>query len=464
MRIVRYVVPVLTVGVVSVACQAAGYVFALRKTDAGLTIEKVDLVEGQVQVFMCTPQAGYIDIVLPVAPGGSGNVARLADQATLIARYADGAVQVTTRLANGKEWKRPPRQLDDLRDCDIRVSVTGHDGTKQAFVIAGYEEVLEDTIGPVIDMFAGAVPLQPGDYVVCTDTYRSRIDSPVYGQAPVEYSEYLFVRGRLADGTEGEFALDLGAAETVVAKAFVPGDVTIAESSVAQYSPAGKKLLSYEPEGATGKVQTFVGHATLPTLQFGGLKFADASVAVIEDLPTLAGHQVVGILGMDLLRRAEVLSLGLPGAGANTPFVRLARQADPAGGEAIELPFATVNTHTFIKSEVNGIPVALLFDTGSPDCVLDGPAAQAAGVAIKSDRPDAGGLDKGAVRVAAATVKKLRLGDRDFADVDVSVSSLPIFANLRVNDQSVGLIGNTLLAKFSRLDLDFGRRVVRLVK
>ena len=447
-------------------CAAAadgGWVFLLKATPAGMVVEKVLLPEGQTLVFQCTPESGYVDVVLPVGPGGSANLAQTGAGRLLIARCQDGQIQVTER-AGEKEWQRPPRSARDLAEYDIRVCVTGADGRGWAFVISQYEEVTQDTIGPVVDLFAGRVPLGPGDYVICTDTYSASAGLPATGAAPADYERYLFVRGRLPGGREGDFVLDLGAGQTVVAKAFLPADVEIREAGMVQYSAGQKEMLKYEPGGATGKVPGVLGHATLSRLVFGGIAFDDASVAVLPELPDVFGRPVVGILGIDLLRRAEVLRLVYPGDG-RPGRLELRKQPSDAPNGGTVLPFSLVNLHVMVRALVNSVPVSLILDTGAPEPFLDAQAAKAAGVETQQgSAQDVRGLDAGSAQASQGVIREISLGARRDTNVSTRISALPVFDQFRAHGQAVGLLGNEFLAAVGGVEIDFGRQALRLLQ
>ena len=251
-------------------------VFALKRTAEGAQIETITIPPGQTKAIVCdgTP---YIDVVCPPAPGGSGSLAQTHRKRVIALSNVNGSLRA---IENPGEGQRELVMLPDAHEYDIRVSVTAADGRQWVFLISGYEHVSEDNAGP----------LQPGDYVICTDTVRVQHNCKTYGTAPLAYDRYLIVRGRLADGTEGDFILDLGGGQTLVDRSFLPADADIQESHMVQYSSAGKELLKYEPGGATGKVTSILGHTTLPVLQFGDIIFRDASVAVISDLPAFGGR------------------------------------------------------------------------------------------------------------------------------------------------------------------------------
>ncbi len=433
------------------------HVFMIKETESKLTIEKTPIPTDREVTFSCNAQSGIVDVVFPVGPGGSGSLSRLSDDRDITVSHEAGGISVLERGRNGKEWRRPTRSLDDLHHYDIRVSVISHEGARRAFLIRGYEEVNEGPVNLVVDLFAGKIPTGPGDYIIHTETYGSKIDHPVTGVAPLEYDRYLYLRARLPGAEEGVFVVDLGAGQTVVARSFLPADAAIEKLGVAQYSSAGKEVLKYAPDGATGSTEV-LGGVTLTSLAFGDLVLANADVAVMASLPELGGRHVDGILGLDLLRRAPFLTLEF----GEHPSIHMSSKTESAPSESFSVPFALINSHIVVTSHFNNAPVVTILDTGAPTCLLDAAAAGAAGLKPDTgEQKDARGLGGQSIRIYPAKAHSFRIGDRMFSDVALMISPLPIFAPLRVHGQSIGLLGNSTLSKLNRLEIDFGTNTIR---
>lgn len=439
--------------------QDSAPVFVLMEGAEGLVVEPLSLVEGEPLTLVSSAATGLVDVVLPPGPGGSGSIVDLRQERTLELLFAEGALHVTERNAAGQVWERPAQELAALAGRDTRVCVTDAAGAGRSFVIHGWAEAFEDDIGPVFDVFAGRIPLQEGQRIVCTDTTPHYAGPPVHGEAPLEHARYLFLEGELPGGAKGTFVLDLGAAETLVDRSFVPEGVPIAEAGMTQYTAAGVEELRYEPDGATGAVRNVLGHATLPALRFGTLRFPSPTVAVLDGLPQVFGRPVAGILGLDLLRAAETVSIGFAD-GART--LRLAPTLPPREAGAVELPMTLVKSHLMVRALVNEHPVAFVLDSGAPTPILDGRVAEAG--FLRDDARDgvtARGLGSGstALRPATATIG---LGATRLADLELFVGDLAVFDTLRGKDDLVGLLGNSVFARFGRLELDFGARKMRL--
>jgi predicted aspartyl protease len=209
-------------------------------------------------------------------------------------------------------------------------------------------------------------------------------------------------------------------------------------------------------------VATVLGHATLPQITFGEIGFDGASVAVLPEIPDVFGRPVVGILGIDLLRRAQVIRLGF-GAADQPGRLELQPASTATEHRGIEVPFSLVNSHLMVGARVNDEPVSFIVDTGAPEPFLDAQAARAAGVAKRRDSAqDVRGLGEGSAQAHRGTMRTLSLGACEHADISTWISALPVFAPLRVHGQSVGLLGNEFFARFGGVEIDFERGVLRL--
>jgi len=440
-------------------------IFVLKKVGEDIQIKSMDLgTDPKTKTLVSDTESGIIDIILPVGPGGSGSLVQLSDGATMTVSCKGDQIQVVNHVKGGKTWERPARELKDLARYDVRVSVTGADDTRKAFLILQNEKVIADDVGPVMNMFAGRIPLGEGDYVVCTDTFLHDFGTHAEGDAPLEFSRYPLVKVRLPSGKEGTFIVDIGAGTTIVSQAFLPRDAAIEKASMVQYSASGKELLKYAPGGATGKVESILGHVKLSTLLVGGIVYKDVSVDVIKTLPDFFGRQVDGIIGLDLLRRTKILSFDLTGHGKASPKLSLHSDRTGRSEQTTEVPFSIVKSHIFVNGRVNDVPVYFILDTGAPNSLLDVPAAKAARVkGVSAEARTAKGLDGVGAEIRTGATSELTIGDKTIADTTFDVSALSAFAMLRTGGQRIGLLGNSFFAKFRRVDVDFERRVVRFV-
>jgi hypothetical protein len=375
-------------------------------------------------------------------------------------RFADGRLTAQSRRADGTKTEIANRALDELRTQDIRVSVTTGDGIRRAFLISGYETVTADTIGPAQNMFAAQLPAQiaRNGVVVQTDTYTRTTGARVSGRAPLERTSCLFVRGRRADGTEGWFIVDWAASGSVVARSFVPAGQEIREQSMTEHSAGGTRKLPDSPGGATGTIPGVAGGTIFPSLDFGDIRFTGAEVTVLEQMPEGFGRPIVGIIGLDLLRRCDRMSLDLPQDSA-TGTLELA-SGPGAGAPAAETPFSIVSGHLLVRGALDGTPAHWILDTGSARTVVDTagvPALAVASAGVGTLR----GLGGPAMATEARHAGSLSVGALAHRDVDCQVAPLAVFPELREPGYALGVLGLADIARCRRVEVDFTRGVVR---
>lgn len=440
------------------AAAAGARVFFLKDDGRRFSVEALTVPAGQTEVITCGRGQEYVDVLYPPSVGGSASLAQADPVRRVVVMNATGSPRVIVK-AGEKQYDLPA--LENPAGADCRVCVVGADGRRQAFVIRGFESVTEDTVGPVLDLFAGKVPMQPGDAVVSTETWRRSTGPDARGVATLAFDRYPFAPLVTASGSAAHAVVDLAAGQTVVSRAMVPAGVAIEPAQVTRYVAGSIELSEWRSGGATGDVTGVLGQAVLPELRLGELVIRDASVMVLDSLPRLAGREVGAIVGLDLLRRAPRVTLEYPGGGRGAGSLRLADAGPPAQG-AREIPFSMVNSHVAVRAGIGATRAAMILDSGAPVTVLDEPCAAAAGLVVaKSDRT-VRGLDGKGQPVSTATIPSLTLAGRSFRGVAADVAALPVFDAMRVHGQPVGLLGNDVLAGLGSVELDFTRGVVRL--
>ncbi|MHC4126646.1 MAG: aspartyl protease family protein [Planctomycetota bacterium] len=444
---------------------ASTNIFVLRQTDQGPVIDAVPIAANETKAFRCNEGGhGPLDIIFPPTAGRSASLLTIGDGATIIVRHTGTALQVESRAADGSSREYPPREIEDLVRYDIRVNVNGPEH-RAAFVIEQYERVRRD-VGPVCNMFAGSLPppMLAKAIIVETDTYLHSAGPSVSGVVPLELDRWPFVKVTLPDGTTADFIVDVGAVTTVIDRALLPEEMEIEAASMVEYSGAGKRTLKYTPGGATGQVQTVLGHADLDHIRLGGLEVQDVALTVLEQMPDLFGRPVGGILGMNVLRRTDVLTFSRGEGGGNEWALGFGDGGGTAPADAVELQFALAGTHLIIEAACNGTPVFFVLDSGAPATFLDIQAAEAVGVkGDQSGRDEAHGLDGGSVDLLPGVIETLTLDGRAFRNVDCRIAALSAFNTLRGPRQHVGLLGVSFLLQFDRVEIDFVKHVVRFV-
>lgn len=433
--------------------------FVLKRTDAGFAIEKVRITEGA-EVSWTLGRDGFVDVILPPGPGGSAGIVQAATSPTTVALCKDGKLSVVTTMM-GKRFDRPVPSAEERAKLDVHVSARGGDGMTYAGFLRGYREVEADPVGVIEDPFGNAMPLQAGDCVLYTSTFpvRQRSTASVAGACPVRYAGgHHLASATVGGGGTGEVVIDLAAGTTVFAKSALPHGVEIRPSEMVQHSAEGVKRLAAEVGGATGAA-TPLGIATLDSLTLGGIDFGKVEVLVMEELPQVADG-IVGIVGLDLLGRASVVSIPYPKQGS-TGELRLASSTGEKPVAA--LPLAILDSRAYCNAKVNGTDVCMIVDTGSPITIVEERVSKNAGLNLAAEEKDVRGIGSARSKLAKADGATISLGETMLKDQVVMVGSLPLFSRFK-GPTPIGILGNQTLAGIGRVEMDFEKRELRLYR
>jgi len=455
----------LTLTVISLYTSTAlsAHIFLLRESIFGVEIEKVEISDGEVRIF---DGGEVITIVIPLGAGQSGDlVKRDMRNGSITVRSAGGEFHISKKQADGREMAFPVVKIEDLPSYDMRVNIAGGDGMKMAFRINGYEEAEEDD-GPVIDMFAGMIPLDDGDYSITLEISAAGAEARVSGETTVYYENgFLFAEGGLRDGRKGWFIIDFGASGTVVAKEFLPAYVDIEEVKGLEYSDRGRREIKSVMSGAGGEVTGFLGNASPGDLIFGEVIFPDVSVRVIESIPEFGQRKIVGILGLDLMKLCDRISFEYSRSGPGVMMMGERHVLAETDAPSADVQFYLVAKHIFLDGEVNEVPVSFLFDTGARSSILFASIAEKARLKEVGDgkKGELRGLDDNPVESREVIADRLRLGEWLRSDVPFLAADLSVFESIGLR-QGGGIIGNDFLDDYSLVEIDFERSIISLWK
>ncbi len=280
-------------------------------------------------------------------------------------------------------------------------------------------------------------------------------DAPaVRGEMHLEYVDgFLF-----AATDEGWMVVDFAAGKTVVSRAIVPKNLDIRPEQSALEPSLHDWHYALGGLGITlGGPHSMV---TMPELVIGGLAFPSATVRVSDALPRVADRAVIGILGTDLLRRADVVALSFKSASGK-PTLMLKGKGTPMKGK-VEIPITVRNNVPFVSGTLNGKPLEFLLDTGSPESFVSLEALRASGL---SARPGSArmvqALDGTSKKVSATMPSTLSFGKRELTSVSFNIGMLPVFSQF-TESQNPALLGNDILEQLGSFEIDFAAGVVRL--
>lgn len=442
--------------------ERAARFFYVERVAGALHLRERTLAPGATAELAGDPFAGIVDVVLPAGPGQSASLVRPGDRGTFVVARRGDSLHVTLRRPDGTSHARPARALADLAREETRLSVTGGDGLRGAWVIRDGAAATPDTAGPVANMFAGKLPfrLAGGDWVVQTETWRRPVAPAPRGRLAFTRDRWLLAEVVRPDGARAKFVVDLGAGESVVAPGFVPAGQPVVPANRMEYVLRAEQLLDYRSAQATGIAPLLRGRTVFPSLTVGGLALP-AFEAQVAELPAGLGADVAGILGMDALRRAGRVRLVVPDSGGTgslefEPKRPLAREDGRCG-------FSWVSSLAVMPGEVGGRPALWIVDSGAPRSFVDPPAvAGEPWAAATSPAPTPNGADGPPRPASVVTAPSLRVGGgAAWPETPVRLARLLSFEALRPDGRVPALLGVSELARMGALELDFERREAR---
>jgi hypothetical protein len=442
-------------------------VFLLKETGSQLAIEKVILEDGEVTVFSVSATSEHITVLLPFGIGQSGDIIqRSRAEGVGIVKCSDGEIHHSYRRSDGSEKPMPVVSMADMMEYDMRVNIIGASGIREAFWIRAGQSIAKAD-GPVIDMFRGAIPLQEGDYSITIEVTRHEVRVPVEGKANVVFDgEHLFVEGRIQGGESGLFIVDFGAGATVVQRDALPTDSPVERLTGLEYSDGVYREIHGIAGGLGGAVESFLGKAPIGELGFGTAVFPDVSVSVVASIPDIGGKKPIGILGIDLLGRADVVSVAYDQDPEDLSSATLEWLAEgfPLPSDAFDLPFSVASNHIFIPGSIGDVDVDFVFDTGARVSIIPTDLADAAGL-VSDGRDDIQlrGLDGNVVATQHRLAPQMMLGSAKMENVTFYAGEIAVLDNWGLGNHSA-IIGNSFLGHFSRIQVDFLRGVIHLIK
>lgn len=280
----------------------------------------------------------------------------------------------------------------------------------------------------------------------------------VYGEMPLEQVDgYLLTPATMPDGGQAWFAIDLAAPSTAVTKAFA-GSRGI-QKSQSDNHPLGRGSASFAL-GGHGFRGEELGRTTFQMLTVGGLTFSDVPVTVMASMPNVGGRSVAGILGLDILRRAEIAVFRY----GSSPTLLLKSKANAAIKGTIEIPMKTVEDLLFVEGTLNGKKADFLLDTGSPASYLPVKTVRLTGAAaVPNSAREITTLDGNMAKVRGAEVGSFTLGDETFSGLPFLIGELPVFGRLPETVTPV-LLGNAFFGTLQFVEINFATKTVRLKK
>lgn len=266
----------------------------------------------------------------------------------------------------------------------------------------------------------------------------------VYGETSLEFDQgYLFARTQTSDGAAAFIVIDLAAPATTVTGNIAGVGLLHQRRESGSIAPArlGGAL------GGFGLPLSVTGESTVAQFHVGNIVFPNVPVRIVQAIPDIAGRKVVGIVGLDLLRRAEVLSLQY----GTSP--RMTLQSKPRPGAGARVSIAMNNDVLTAAGSINGTEVQFVLDTGSPESFISPAGVRAIGAsAVAGSGVKLQLADGTTVTARSSNVRSFSIGTSGYTGVEFHIAELPVFA------QSAGttaLLGNSFFSGLSRMEINF---------
>ena len=295
---------------------------------------------------------------------------------------------------------------------------------------------------------------------------ETAVETPfLTGYARVERSSgYIFVEAMASGGKRGYFLVDFAAGITVVARSFLPDDSDISGLKTDHGRPGDPSGTTDALMGLGGTVGGYLGIGRIRRLHFGTLRFNDVPVEVVESLPRVGYRRISGILGLDLLTRAEAVSIDLRRSGKKPTRIRFTSRSVLKGKDAIEVPYMPIGNHIFLRLKINGRSVQFLFDTGSRETLIPADLAESVSLYVDASKKKRFyGLDGGPIDTYIGIADTLELGNAKFSNIRMFITEGSAM-HAGLISRKFGILGNGFFSRFSAVEIDFKKRILLLVE
>lgn len=444
------------------------HTFVLKRDGESVRIEAAAIAQGSTRVFPANQATGTLGVLFPFGNGLSGDLISRRDSRLFIAQCLEGELRIRIRQPDGRERAWPSGKVAALAQTDMRVNVVWQGGHR-VFLLSGDGAVSIDSTGPLVDIIGSQVPLDSASYAITTEVTRRLDGPPPRGAAPMTVAmgadgapAHAMVYARNSSGAEGWMVVDLGADRTVIAKSFLPPDANVVRSTGTEYSGNGSRVLDGTLGGAGGTLaHGFLGATRLASLHLGNVVISDLRVDVLDSLAPTDGRAIVGILGLDVLRRSARVRLTFGTRGPQAAAIDFDPPELRADARVLELPLAVAAGHLFVAGRSGSVSWHALLDTGSPWSFMAESLARSVLPDAKFDSVSTiTGLDNHRIVVRATILPLIALGSSTHRNVPFRIATLPIFANMGLRGETV-LLGNSFFARFQSMTVDFaGHRLI----
>jgi hypothetical protein len=432
-------------------------VIILTEKDEGIEFRREWINDG---ASLKLKNPSIISVIMPLSEGKSANLVRPPDrEGTMVLTNTNGSITISFHAADGKVRNLPPVKHSDLYGYRTRVNVIAGDGTKKAFRIDRYTDIYTDN-GPVLDLFGGMIPMEPGDYSITLETAPMQSYSPVTGEVKfTKADEWMVVEGVLADGQPARFIWDTGSTGgLVILEDILPPGSSVTPLKAISYSAEGIREEKGKMQGAAGTVDdsNFLGSTVLPAFTIGSMLFEDIEANVLKSFPDfLSGMGISGIIGMELIKRSGILTI----TGLNAPEGMIRFQGEEAAcadTKGLTLYFQPAGGLLFTEGTINGIKTDFILDTGARKSILNSEFQAAHDLPFnKTGDSQSGGISGKTAASTQASIPEFTVGGKTFHDEPFTIiEDLAVTKSIGLQT-SGAILGMSFFSQFKTCCIDF---------
>ncbi|OFZ03310.1 MAG: hypothetical protein A2338_02225 [Bacteroidetes bacterium RIFOXYB12_FULL_41_6] len=233
-----------------------------------------------------------------------------------------------------------------------------------------------------------------------------------------------------------------------------------------EYSANGNNTKEATMQGATGSTQagTLLGKTNLEQLEIGEVKVDDVDASVLISFPEkLQKAGIVGILGSDVLLRANVLTFH--DVNSQNGTMVFGDETEAKVNPSIQIPFSIAGGLLFADGTIGEALIKFLLDTGARETILSNEFAKENHIDynIVVHNKIITGIDGKSKNALLVEVPSIGLGRFKFQNERIVLGDVAALQSFGLS-KDAAILGMTFFRKFSTVSFDFNNRNFSVIK